>query len=113
MAPEVRRAFIDLFLARTGAAVPDGKAWLAGLAANQRYLEDIWASATAFNTIIAWSIAGVGMLMLAFVFQTLSPRRPELDSGIYACAKSAPGRRSLRRLWRTRQPGNAARESAC
>ena len=38
MAPEVRQAFIDLFVARTGAAVPDGKAWLAGLAANQRYL---------------------------------------------------------------------------
>jgi cytochrome P450 / NADPH-cytochrome P450 reductase len=44
MAPEVRQAFIDLFVARTGAAVPDGKAWLAGLAASQRYLEDIWAS---------------------------------------------------------------------
>ena len=50
MAPEVRQAFIDLFVARTGAAVPDGKAWLAGLAANQRYLEDIWASATAFTS---------------------------------------------------------------
>ena len=50
MAPEVRQAFIDLFVARTGAAVSDGKAWLAGLAANQRYLEDIWASATAFTS---------------------------------------------------------------
>jgi len=50
MAPEVRQAFIDLFVARTGVAVPDGKAWLAGLAANQRYLEDIWASATAFTS---------------------------------------------------------------
>jgi len=49
-AKEVRHAFIDLFVARTGAAVPDGKAWLAGLAANQRYLEDIWASATAFTS---------------------------------------------------------------
>jgi cytochrome P450/NADPH-cytochrome P450 reductase len=47
MAPEVRQAFTDLFVAHTGAAVPDGKAWLAGLAASQRYLEDIWASATA------------------------------------------------------------------
>jgi cytochrome P450 / NADPH-cytochrome P450 reductase len=50
MAPEVRQAFIDLFVARIGAAVPDGKAWLAGLAANQRYLEDIWASAPAFTS---------------------------------------------------------------
>lgn len=29
-----------------------------------------------FGALIAWSIAGVGMLMLAFVFQTLSRRRP-------------------------------------
>ena len=50
MAPEVRQAFIDLFVARTGAAVPNGKAWLAGLAASQRYLQDIWASATAFTS---------------------------------------------------------------
>jgi cytochrome P450 / NADPH-cytochrome P450 reductase len=48
MAPGVRQAFIDLFVARTGAAVADGKAWLAGLATSQRYLEDIWASATPF-----------------------------------------------------------------
>jgi cytochrome P450 / NADPH-cytochrome P450 reductase len=48
MAPGVRQAFIDLFVARTGAAVADGKAWLAGLETSQRYLEDIWASATPF-----------------------------------------------------------------
>lgn len=41
-----------------------------------------------FGALVAWSIAGVGMLMLAFVFQTLSRRRPDLDAGIYACAKA-------------------------
>jgi cytochrome P450/NADPH-cytochrome P450 reductase len=44
MAPEVRQAFIDLFMKCTGAAAPDGNAWLAGLVAGRRYLEDIWAS---------------------------------------------------------------------
>lgn len=44
-----------------------------------------------FGALIAWSIAGVGMLMLAFVFQTLSRRRPDLDAGIYAYAKAGFG----------------------
>jgi arginine:ornithine antiporter / lysine permease len=43
------------------------------------------------GALIAWSIAGVGMLMLAFVFQTLSRRKPELDAGIYAYAKAGFG----------------------
>ena len=41
--------------------------------------------------MIAWGIAGVGMLMLAFVFQTLSRRKPDLDAGIYAYAKAGFG----------------------
>lgn len=45
----------------------------------------------AVGAIIAWTIAGIGMLMLAFVFQTLSRRKPELDSGIYAYAKAGFG----------------------
>jgi len=40
---------------------------------------------------VAWCIAGVGMLMLALVFQTLSRRRPDLDSGIYAYARAGFG----------------------
>ena len=44
-----------------------------------------------FGAIIAWCIAGAGMLMLAFVFQTLSRRRPDLDAGIYAYAKAGFG----------------------
>ena len=43
------------------------------------------------GAIIAWCIAGAGMLMLAFVFQTLARRRPDLDSGIYAYANAGFG----------------------
>jgi amino acid transporter len=42
-----------------------------------------FATATGVaGAIIAWIVAGTGMLMLAFVFQTLAIRKPELDSGI-------------------------------
>lgn len=44
-----------------------------------------------FGAIIAWMIAGSGMLMLAFVFQTLAQRKPDLDSGIYAYARAGFG----------------------
>ncbi|MFP3464608.1 basic amino acid/polyamine antiporter [Leifsonia sp. SIMBA_070] len=43
------------------------------------------------GALIAWSIAGLGMLMLAFVFQTLANRKPELDAGVYAYAKAGFG----------------------
>ncbi|MFD7404542.1 basic amino acid/polyamine antiporter [Streptomyces sp. NPDC059866] len=43
------------------------------------------------GALIAWSIAGVGMLMLALVFQTLAVRRPDLDAGVYAYAKAGFG----------------------
>ena len=36
-------------------------------------------------------IAGAGMLMLAFVFQNLAMRRPDLDSGVFAYAKAGFG----------------------
>src|SRR6202000_2204562 len=45
----------------------------------------------ALGATFAWIIAGGGMLMLALVFQTLSNRRPDLDSGIYAYAKAGFG----------------------
>lgn len=44
-----------------------------------------------FGALIAWAIAGGGMLMLALVFQTLSRRRPDLDAGVYAYAKAGFG----------------------
>ncbi|MFS3128612.1 basic amino acid/polyamine antiporter [Nocardioides sp. Bht2] len=43
------------------------------------------------GALIAWLIAGTGMLMLAFVFQMLAVRKPELDSGVYAYAKTGFG----------------------
>jgi arginine:ornithine antiporter/lysine permease len=43
------------------------------------------------GAIIAWSIAGAGMLMLAFVFQRLAMRKPALDAGIFAYAKAGFG----------------------
>ncbi|GMO32619.1 basic amino acid/polyamine antiporter [Bradyrhizobium sp. TM233] len=45
----------------------------------------------ALGAIIAWIVAGTGMLMLALVFQSLSQRKPELDAGIYAYAKAGFG----------------------
>lgn len=44
-----------------------------------------------FGAIIAWVIAGGGMLMLAFVFQTLAQRKPDLDSGVFIYAKEGFG----------------------
>lgn len=44
-----------------------------------------------FGAMIAWTIAGSGMLMLALTFQSLAQRRPELDSGIFAYAKAGFG----------------------
>jgi len=43
------------------------------------------------GALIAWVIAGTGMLMLAFVFQTLAVRKPTLDAGVYAYAKAGFG----------------------
>lgn len=43
------------------------------------------------GALIAWVIAGTGMLMLAFVFQMLAIRKPALDSGVFAYAKAGFG----------------------
>ncbi|MEP9364232.1 basic amino acid/polyamine antiporter [Nocardioides sp. CN2-186] len=43
------------------------------------------------GSLIAWGIAGAGMLMLAFVFQNLAIRRPDLDSGVFIYAKAGFG----------------------
>jgi arginine:ornithine antiporter/lysine permease len=49
------------------------------------------AATGPFGAIVAWIIAGSGMLMLAFVFQSLAVRKPDLDAGIYAYAKAGFG----------------------
>jgi arginine:ornithine antiporter/lysine permease len=43
------------------------------------------------GALIAWAIAGAGMLMLALVFQRLAIRKPDLDAGVYAYAKAGFG----------------------
>lgn len=51
-----------------------------------------FAQATGvYGALIAWAIAGGGMLMLAFVFQTLATRKPDLDAGVYAYARAGFG----------------------
>lgn len=41
--------------------------------------------------LIGWAITGVGMLMLAFVFQTLARRKPDVDGGVYGYARAGFG----------------------
>src|SRR3954452_8259519 len=43
------------------------------------------------GSLIGWAVAGTGMLMLAFVFQNLAIRKPELDSGVFIYAKAGFG----------------------
>lgn len=53
--------------------------------------QNMASGAGAAAVLIGWLITGVGMLMLAFVYQTLTTRKPELDNGIYAYAKAGAG----------------------
>ncbi len=47
--------------------------------------------ASAGAVIIGWLITGIGMLALAFVYQGLSMRKPNLDAGPYAYARAGFG----------------------
>ncbi|WP_431023787.1 arginine-ornithine antiporter [Halomonas sp. H5] len=53
--------------------------------------QNMAVSAGAGAILIGWAITAVGMLTLAFVFQTLANRKPELDGGVYAYAKAGFG----------------------
>jgi arginine:ornithine antiporter/lysine permease len=53
--------------------------------------QNMASGAGAAAVLIGWLITGVGMLTLAFVYQTLSTRKPELDNGIYAYARASAG----------------------
>lgn len=68
------------------------------------------ASAGVFSTLIAWLIAGVGMFMLALVFQNLANRRPDIDAGVFAYAKEGfgdfPGFLSAYGYWASACVGN-------
>lgn len=63
-----------------------------------------------YGALIAWSIAGAGMLMLAFVFQSLAIRKPELDNGVYVYARTGfgvyPGFLSAFGFWASACAGN-------
>jgi arginine:ornithine antiporter/lysine permease len=41
--------------------------------------------------VIGWAITGVGMLCIAFVFQSLALRKPHLDSGVYSYVRAGLG----------------------
>ncbi|WP_422747876.1 arginine-ornithine antiporter [Mycobacterium sp. WMMD1722] len=49
------------------------------------------ASAAPGPLLIGWAITGVGMLTLAFVFQTLAQRKPDVDGGVYGYARAGFG----------------------
>ncbi|KRP79965.1 arginine-ornithine antiporter [Pseudomonas lactis] len=53
--------------------------------------QNMAARAEVGAILIGWAITAIGMLTLAFVFQTLANRKPELDSGVYAYAKAGFG----------------------
>lgn len=53
--------------------------------------QNMAASAGVGAILIAWLITAVGMLTLAFVFQSLANRKPDLDGGVYAYAKAGFG----------------------
>jgi arginine:ornithine antiporter / lysine permease len=49
------------------------------------------AGAGAGAILIGWLVSGLGMLCLAFVYQTLAWRQPKLDNGVYAYARASAG----------------------
>jgi arginine:ornithine antiporter/lysine permease len=53
--------------------------------------QNMATGAGAAAVLIGWLITGAGMLMLAFVYQTLTTRKPQLDNGIYAYAQASAG----------------------
>jgi len=52
---------------------------------------DMSKAASPGAIIIGWLITGLGMLMLAFVYQDLAVRKPALNAGPYAYAKAGFG----------------------
>lgn len=53
--------------------------------------QNIAARADVGAVLIGWGITAVGMLALAFVFQNLANRKPQLDGGVYVYAKAGLG----------------------
>ena len=53
--------------------------------------QNMAAGAGAGAILIGWLVTGVGMLVLARVYQMLALRKPELDNGVYAYARALSG----------------------
>lgn len=53
--------------------------------------QNMAAGAAPLAVIIGWGISGIGILALAFVYQSLSMKKPALDAGPYAYAKAGFG----------------------
>jgi len=51
--------------------------------------QNMASGAGAGAVILGWLITGVGMLMLAFVYQSLATRKPDLNNGVYAYARAS------------------------
>lgn len=64
-----------------------------------------------YGALIAWGVAGLGMLTLALVFQSLANRKPKLDNGVYVYARAGfgiyPGFLSAVGYWASACAGNA------
>ncbi|RCK13144.1 amino acid permease [Bacillus licheniformis] len=54
-------------------------------------LVPIFAFIIAIIFLIGWIITGVGMIALAFSFQNLTTKRPDLDGGIFTYAREGFG----------------------
>ena len=53
--------------------------------------QNMAAGAGAGAIVIGWIITGVGMLMLAFTYQMLAIKKPDLNNGVYAYARALSG----------------------
>jgi len=53
--------------------------------------QNMAAGAGAGAILIGWTVTGVGMLMLALLYQMLALRKPDLNNGVYAYARALSG----------------------
>ncbi|PWG01062.1 arginine-ornithine antiporter [Levilactobacillus bambusae] len=55
-------------------------------------MHDMAVPAGAGAIMIGWAITAVGMICLAFTFQNLTMKRPDLDAGVYSYAEAGFGK---------------------
>lgn len=53
--------------------------------------QNMASGAGAGAILLGWLVTGVGMLALAFTYQSLATRQPALDNGVYAYARASGG----------------------